>query len=160
MRFTRCSTGSPRAVHRWVQVLASLEFECSYTLDPPSVSGSASHVLLSVTEATCSLSSPKISCGQVYMAPQNVGRGDICAVDARAVGEDHGWSVRIHPNPIQFKSDDEPVTLSLLAALLFLGGVAFYLPHHIQFLTRRARFYLLGNERESFYAEWPSKVEL
>lgn len=29
------------------------------------------------------------------MAQENVGRGDVCAVDARALGEDHGLSVEL-----------------------------------------------------------------
>ncbi|KAG8859884.1 hypothetical protein FRB91_006007 [Serendipita sp. 411] len=48
----------------------------------------------------------------------------------------------------------------LVVCLLFVAGSTIYLPQHLLFLTRRARFYLLGSERESFYVDWPTKVDL
>ncbi|KAG8872715.1 hypothetical protein FRC20_009127 [Serendipita sp. 405] len=52
------------------------------------------------------------------------------------------------------------VSLFLLVCLLFVAGSTIYLPQHLLFLTRRARFYLLGSERESFYVDWPTKADL
>ncbi|CAG7850221.1 SubName: Full=Uncharacterized protein {ECO:0000313/EMBL:CCA74301.1} [Serendipita indica DSM 11827] len=52
------------------------------------------------------------------------------------------------------------VIFFFLALVLFVAGTTRYLPHHLLFLTRRARFYLLGNEKETFHVDWPTKAEL
>lgn len=165
MRFTRCSAGSSRPVHRWVQVMGFNKFEfSSYTLDLP------------VSPAQQVMSSPALQKPRArYSAPKSavgkfIWRQKMWVEATFALSMLERWEkimvgeldslILLCFVLLSFVSDGEPVTLSLLAALLFLGGVAIYLPHHIQFLARRARFYLLGNERESFYAEWPPKSEL
>ncbi|KIM24992.1 hypothetical protein M408DRAFT_331465 [Serendipita vermifera MAFF 305830] len=50
--------------------------------------------------------------------------------------------------------------LVLFVWLLFIAGATSYLPQHLKFLTRRARYYLLGNEKEVFHVDWPTKAEL
>ncbi|PVF93302.1 hypothetical protein CPB86DRAFT_715759 [Serendipita vermifera] len=52
------------------------------------------------------------------------------------------------------------VTLFVSVWALFIAGATVYLPQHLKFLTRRTRYYLLGNERESFHVEWPTRAEL
>lgn len=52
------------------------------------------------------------------------------------------------------------VALFVFVWFLFVAGATTYLPQHLKFLTRRARYYLLGNERESFHVDWPTKAEL
>jgi hypothetical protein len=51
-------------------------------------------------------------------------------------------------------------TLFLGFWLLLLAGALIYLPQHLKFIIRRARYYLLGSERETFHVDWPQKLEL
>jgi len=43
---------------------------------------------------------------------------------------------------------------------LLVAGIIAYLPHHLAFLSRRARFYFFGNEKESVLVEWADNLEL
>jgi hypothetical protein len=52
------------------------------------------------------------------------------------------------------------VALFLLVTGLLVAGIIAYLPHHLAFLSRRARFYFFGNEKESIILDWSRSVEL
>lgn len=46
------------------------------------------------------------------------------------------------------------VALFLLVTGLLGAGVIAYLPHHLAFLSRRAKFYFFGNEKETILVNW------
>lgn len=90
-----------------------------------------------------------------------MGRKHLCFDNAGALGEDPHWLVAAFIGILFcFRCLFLLAILFLSGWILFLAGATSYLPQHLKFLTRRARYYLLGSERESFHVDWPTKAEL
>lgn len=51
------------------------------------------------------------------------------------------------------------VAFFLLVTGLLVAGIIAYLPHHLAFLSRRARFYWFGTEKEAIHVDWAHRLE-